>query len=104
MLFLQYAERRKPSAVRVEEVAGPLALKAAVDTYSRTHDDKNRASEITILPPGVVYPVDWSVKKRGEVPDICDWGGHPDAFNSSECIRQHFPEAFTVHWWTHSWG
>lgn len=103
MLLLQHAERRKRHAVQVEEVTGPMALKAALNSYGRAHNDEERQSAITILPPGVIYPVDWSVKKTGKVPDICDWGGHPDAFNSSECI-EHFPEAFTIHWWTHSWG
>ena len=88
----------------MENVAGPMALKAAIDAYGLISHEDGQASNITVLEPGVVYPIDWSAKKHGLVPNMCDWGGHRNEFNASECIRLHHPHAYSVQWWTHGWG
>lgn len=101
---MQYKSRQRHQGLVVENVAGPMALKEAVDTYHRHLDSDDQRSDVAILEPGVVYPIDWSVKRHGQVPHICDWGGHQDVFNASACIAQHHPHAYSVQWWTHSWG
>lgn len=101
--MLQYEGRHTHKKLQVEDVAGPMALKTAVDTYSQMHVEESRASNVTVLPPGTVYPIDWSAKKHGTVPNICDWGGHRSEFDAAECIKKHHPLAYSVQWWTHGW-
>lgn len=100
---MQSEAERAHRPVRVETIAGPVALKAAIDIYKQISFPGVHVSDVTLLPPGIVYPVDWSAKKRGKVPHICDWGGHRKEFNSSACIRLHYHEAYSVQWWTHAW-
>lgn len=70
-----------------------------MDDYLR----RKHGSKITILPSGAMYPVDWSAKKHGLVPAVCNWGGNPKEFDAETCISAHHPEAYSVQWWTHSW-
>lgn len=92
------------SVPSTETIAGPVALKAAVDAYLEVKPK----SQVTILPPGLIYPVNWAAKKHGLVPAVCDWGrsmqpGRRREFNATECISIHHPHAYSVQWWTHSW-
>ena len=79
--------------------AGPIALKAAVGNYIVNR----HGSRITILDPAAIFPVDWSAKKHGLVPAVCNWGGNPEEFDADKCISDYHPTAYSVQWWTHSW-
>lgn len=87
----------------VESVAGPSALKQAFESYRRAHGPAATAAEVTVLPPQLIFPVDWSAKRRGLVPAECDFGGHPHEFDAQLCVARHFQDAYSVQWWAHSW-
>ena len=99
---MQISKKKKLKDISPEDLAGPTALKQAVDDHNVRKAASKEESEITILPPEAIFPINWAAKKDGKVPDFCDYGGHQAEFDTDKCI-QHHKGAYSIQWWTHSW-
>ena len=100
---MQISKKVKLKDISPEDLAGPTALKQAVDSHNVRKAASQEESEITILPPEAIFPINWAAKKDGKVPDFCDYGGHQAEFDADRCI-QHHSGAYSIQWWTHSWN
>ena len=100
---MQISKKVKLKDISPEDLAGPTALKQAVDGHNVRKAASQEESEITILPPETIFPINWAAKKDGKVPAYCDYGGHQAEFDAARCI-QHHVGAYSIQWWTHSWN
>jgi hypothetical protein len=66
-------------------------------------------SDLTLLPPGTIYPIDWRHQHPGwswfpgqeeGLPAAC-WVEKP-TFDVEDC-KKAFPDAYAITYWTHSW-
>ena len=83
----------------VENLTGPVMLSRAIAAYERSG-----AGDMTILPPGTVYPADWR--------DSHEWGSDHNemrvcnpyhlGFDEVQCIGK-FRDAYALTFWTKSW-
>lgn len=87
----------------LEATTGPAALYAAAAAYRAAG-----GTSLTILAPGVVYPIDWRDTEWGPGPNdppdahsICR-PGHP-AWDEAACDAR-VPGAYAVTYWSHVWG
>ena len=86
----------------IESITGPIMLHTAVAAYRAAG-----GSGLTILEPGVIYPIDWRLTTggpsdgEGNEHSVCN-PPHP-RFNETEC-KSRFPNAYAVTFWTHTWG
>lgn len=86
----------------LEATTGPVMLYHAVETYKKVKG----MSGITLLPPGVIYPIDWRrtvwgpKDGPGDEFSVCN-PPHPN-FNEAQC-KARFPQAYAITYWTHTW-
>ena len=74
-----------------------MVLHRALQTYRQHMQGSNLEQEVTVLAPHLIYPLNWADVQVHE----CD--PRKENFNTSAC-KEHFPEAYAVTYWTHSWG
>lgn len=87
----------------LEGTTGPAMLYHAADAYRAAG-----LTNLTILAPGFVYPVDWRKTQWGRGPGkpADEWSvcrpDHP-AWDEAACVAK-FPDAYAVTYWAHTWG
>ncbi|KAJ1501704.1 hypothetical protein HMI55_003260 [Coelomomyces lativittatus] len=62
-------------------------------------DEIQFVGDLQLLPTGMIYPYSWI--HPGNHHSVCSATSHE--FNATEC-KARFPNAFTITYWTHSWG
>jgi inositol phosphorylceramide mannosyltransferase catalytic subunit len=82
----------------IEWVTGPVKLYHSLNDYEANSGDE-AGKEIRYTSPGLIFPFDWH--NPGEMIDICS--AQIDTFNDTEC-KKHFGNAYTLTYWSHSWG
>jgi len=86
----------------LEATTGPVMLHAAVAAFRAAG-----GRGLTVLEPGVIYPVDWrdtiSGPRDGEGDAHSACNPLHARFNDTACKLRH-PGAFAITYWTHSWG
>jgi hypothetical protein len=87
----------------LEGTTGPAMLFHAAAAYKAAG-----RSNLTILAPGVVYPVDWRATQWGQGPGkpADEWSAcRPDhaGWDEAACVAK-FPGAYAVTYWAHTWG
>ena len=87
----------------LEATTGPAVLHAAAAAYRAAGQ-----TGLTILAPGVVYPIDWrdtqwgpGPGKAGDAFSVCR-ADHP-AWSEAACDAR-FPGAVAITYWSHVWG
>jgi hypothetical protein len=86
----------------IEAVTGPIMLHGAVAAFRAAG-----GRGLTILGPGVIYPIDWRKTLmgphtgEGDEHSVCN--PYHASFNDTLC-KLSFPDAFTITFWTHTWG
>jgi mannosyltransferase OCH1-like enzyme len=93
----------------VETITGPVMLTHFARSWFESCKTKDRewepqngveAGDLAVLRSGLIYPYDWT--NPGSLGTICS-AESASSFDPSECQKL-FPEAFTITYWTHSWG
>ncbi|KAK9841295.1 hypothetical protein WJX74_003340 [Apatococcus lobatus] len=82
----------------VEQTAGPGMIYSANEDWRQI-----TGASVPLLPPGTIYPYDWTLTWGGQSPivDACHAPG--STFNAERC-KSFFPDAYAITYWTHSWG
>ncbi|KAI9152416.1 hypothetical protein H9P43_009207 [Blastocladiella emersonii ATCC 22665] len=90
----------------VEAVTGPRMLTelarmwgGACSSTEWSPAARQVAGDVTVLEAGVIYPYDWT--RPGGLQAVCS--ASSSAFDAAKC-KAHFPDAFTITYWSHSWG
>ncbi|MEW5304971.1 MAG: hypothetical protein WDW36_007544 [Sanguina aurantia] len=87
-----------------EHVTGPAALQVALDAFVRNGRGVGRT--VTLLPPGVVYPIDWGLEKSEPWVSACIARrvGRFDGAVCKEWLREKWPDAYMATYWARSWA
>lgn len=87
----------------VEHTTGPIMLKRAVEAFRRAN-----GTGLTVLDPGVIYPVNWRVTMHlhdtpaeDNAMTVCD--PFNSAFSNDKC-KALFPDAYAITYWAHTWA
>jgi len=92
-----------------EALTGPVMIYRALQEYNEVQrritgievpgpeGGTTKLFDVLILPPGMIYPVDW----HAPVPEICT--SITKGRDDSGC-KELFPDAYAITHWTHSWG
>lgn len=80
-----------------EAVGGPIQL----TRLARQWRGGPRQQELAILPPGLLYPLDWNADSRDAHPEC--WPNHAARMFDPDACKALFPEAYAITYWTHSW-
>ncbi|KIM33667.1 glycosyltransferase family 32 protein [Serendipita vermifera MAFF 305830] len=86
-----------------EELTGPVALRRCVSDWQDQVDERNGAGqydEVRVIEGGKIYPFTWNDSPLS-AQCIC-WPRNP-TFDSQRC-HQLYPNAWTITYWTHTWG
>lgn len=86
-----------------EHVTGPAALHAALGMYVSHGSGLRR---VTLLPPGVVFPIDWGREKAEPWVTACI-ARRERTFDGSACrasLKERTPDAYMATFWAHSWA
>lgn len=75
-----------------ETATGPILLKRAVGKYY--------LGSVCILEPSMFYPISWSTKQRDRQTLL----NSNDLNAVTEYVKEKYPNAYAVTYWTHSWG
>lgn len=104
--------REKGGSAQIEQIAGPLLLKQAVDAWNGIHGDGGDPT-LEIIKSGKVFVSDWHAETdQGVDPKIHEenlrlWEACPMEQLYKEEVEEHcqqeFPEAVVLTFWSHTW-
>ncbi|CAG7848176.1 SubName: Full=Uncharacterized protein {ECO:0000313/EMBL:CCA73803.1} [Serendipita indica DSM 11827] len=86
-----------------EGLTGPVALRTSLRKWLKETEQRegnNTFAEVRVLPNERIYPFSWY---DSPLFHHCLCRPHSPFFNETRC-HYAFPEAWTITYWTHSWG